>query len=226
MKYEIKGDYNPVVEFSLEPEESIIGDGNSLGWMEPQVQIRSTGNKLEKIMNPFSASRFCRNEYTAKNKPALVAFAPGVAGMIQVVEISPEKEIICPANAFLASTSGVTASAFLRKRFGSGYFGGEGIVLEKISGKGMAFLMMEGSVVERELNEDEELITDIGYLAAMDTSCKFELSRSIRKAAKSPAKENAYYARIKGPGRIALQTMPGCRLARTIRPFLINMDRF
>lgn len=149
----------------------------------------------------------------------MIAFASSFPGSIKAFQISPGNEYIFQKSAFLASEAGVDLSVHFHKKLSSGLFGGEGFILQKLSGFGTAFAEFDGHVVEYELSPGQQIVIDTGYLAAMSASCQMEI-RSV------PGVKNALFGGeglfntvITGPGHIWLQTMPISNVATVLRPY-------
>jgi uncharacterized protein (AIM24 family) len=136
------------------------------------------------------------------------------------VEITPDKPLVCQQSAFLAATTGVELSVFFQKKLGAGLFGGEGFVMQKISGSGTAFVEFDGSTVEYELGAGQQIIVDTGNLAMMDESCSVDIETV--KGAKNIflGGEGIFHTVVTGPGRVTLQTMPLSAFAQNLIPYL------
>ena len=150
----------------------------------------------------------------------MIAFASSFPGCIRPFQIGPGQEIIAQKTAFLASTAGVTLSIFFQKRFGAGLFGGEGFIMQRLSGSGIVFLEFDGYIKEYDLAPGQQMVVDTGYLAAMTGGCQIEIQTvpGIKNAVFGG--EGLFNTVITGPGRIWLQSMPVSQLAGAIRPFI------
>ena len=221
MKYTIQGDTLPVVICELDAEEKMITEKGSMSWMSPNMSMETTTNGgIGKAFGRlFSGESMFQNIYTAKGGPGMIAFASSFPGSIKAFQISPGNEYIFQKSAFLASEAGVDLSVHFHKKLSSGLFGGEGFILQKLSGFGTAFAEFDGHVVEYELSPGQQIVIDTGYLAAMSASCQMEI-RSV------PGVKNALFGGeglfntvITGPGHIWLQTMPISNVAAVLRPY-------
>lgn len=221
MKYKIEGDTLPVVICQLEDGEKMITEGGSMAWMSPNMQMETTTNGgLGKVFGRMlSGERLFQNIYTAKGN-GLIAFASSFPGSVRAFEISPDNEMIFQKRSFLASETGVTLSNFFNKRFGSGMFGGEGFIMQKLSGSGIAFAEFDGHVVEYELKEGQSIIIDTAHLAAMTATCSIDI-RTVPGAKNMLfGGEGLFNTVITGPGRVWLQTMPIVNLANSLIPYM------
>ena len=221
MKYEIKGGTLPVVECYLEEGESVKCEGGAMSWMTPNMKMETTGGGIGKIFSKaISGEKLFQNIYTSERCSGSIAFASSFPGNIIAVEVSPGHDIICQKSAFLASSMGVELSVFFQKKAGAGFFGGEGFIMERLSGRGIVFLEIDGSVVTKELAAGEQILIDTGYLAVMDASCSMDIV-SV-KGAKNVlfGGESLFHTVVTGPGRVSMQTMPIYQVANAIMKFI------
>ena len=221
MKYHIQGEPSPVVICELERGEEVLCESGAMAWMSPNMEMRTEGGGAGKMFGRlFSGESIMQNRYTAKGGPGLIAFASSLPGVIRAYEITPSSPIICQKRAFLASTSDVEVSTFFQKKLGTGFFGGEGFVMQKLSGHGTAFIELDGSAVEYDLAPEQQLIIDTGYLAMMDASVKMDIQqvKGIKNALFGG--EGIFNTVVTGPGRVVLQTMPLSTFAGLIASLL------
>ena len=226
MKYTIQGDSTPVVICELDAGETMITEGGSMVWMSPNMDMQtSAGGSLGKAFGRmFSGENIFQNLYTAKGGPGLIAFASSFPVSIRAVEITPDRPVICQKAAFLASEQGVELSTFFQKRGMVGFFGGEGFIMQKLSGRGIAFLEIDGHAVEYDLKPGQKLIVDTGNLAMVDPTCTIDVQTV--KGAKNMffGGEGIFHTVVTGPGRVTLQTMPLSSFANTIASALPGKD--
>ena len=225
MKYRIQGEPSPVVICELERGEEVLCESGAMAWMSPNMEMRTEGGGAGKMFGRlFSGESIMQNRYTAKDGPGLIAFASSLPGVIRAYEITPSAPIICQKRAFLASTSDVEVSTFFQKKLGTGFFGGEGFVMQKLSGHGTAFIELDGSAVEYDLAPGQQLIIDTGYLAMMDASVKMDIQqvKGIKNALFGG--EGMFNTVVTGPGRVVLQTMPLSTFAGLIASLLPGKD--
>lgn len=222
MRYQIYGDSLPVVECHLENGESMITERGSMSWMSPNMQMETTSNGgIGKALGRmFAGEAMFQNRYTAKNGPGMIAFASSFPGSIRVFDITPQNGIIVQKSGFLASEQGVTLSVHFQKKLGAGFFGGEGFIMQKLSGNGTAFVEIDGHVMEYELEAGQSMIIDTGYLAAMTESCSMEIQSVPGLKNMVFGGEGIFNTVVRGPGKIYLQTMPVPAVAGALRAFL------
>ena len=222
MRYNIMGDSLPVVICDLEPGETMITERGSMCWMTPNMQMQTTSNGgLGKAFGRlFTGDSFFQNRYTAMGGNGQIAFASSFPGAIRAVEIRPGRELIVQKRSFLASTAGVTLSVHFQKRLGAGFFGGEGFVMQRLSGEGLAFIEIDGSAHEYTLAAGQSMIVDTGYLAAMEATCTMDIQSvpGIKNALFGG--EGIFNTVVSGPGKVILQTMPISAVANAIRPYI------
>lgn len=220
MKYEIKGDSMPVIICRLSDGETMITESGSMSWMSPNIEMETVGGGFGKVMGRmFSGEALFQNRFTSHGE-GMIAFSSSFPGEIRVVNITPDNDLIVQKRGFLASEAGVELSTYFHKRFASGLFGGEGFILQRLSGNGTAFIEIDGAAIEYELEAGQEIIVDTGNLAAMSSSCTMDI-RTV-KGAKNIlfGGEGLFLTSVKGPGKVILQTMPISNLASTIGSFI------
>ena len=177
MKYQIQGETLPVVICQLETGETMITEGGAMSWMSPNMNMETTTNGgLGKAFGRmFAGENMFQNRYTAMGGHGMIAFASSFPGSIIPYEVTPGHGIIVQKRGFLAMEKGLDLSVYFQQRMGKGFFGGEGFIMQKISGYGMVFLEIDGHCKEYELGAGESIIVDTGYLAAMSATCSMEI---------------------------------------------------
>ena len=224
MKYNIIGEPLPAVICSLEPGETMLTESGSMSWMSPNMRMdTNTGGGIKKMFGRmFSGESLFLNEYTAEGGRGMIAFASSFPGSIRALEIESGKSMIVQKKAFLAAEEGVGLSVYFQQKFSRGLFGGEGFIMQKLSGKGTAFIEIDGSAVEYELEAGQQMVIDTGYLAAMEESCTMEIVRVQGAKNMLLGGEGLFNTVVKGPGKVILQTMPLAKVADLLRPFFVQ----
>ena len=221
MRYSIEGEPMPVVICELEANEKMITEKGAMSWMSPNMKMETVGGGAGKMFGRmFSGESMFVNHYTAVGAPGMIAFASSFPGAIRAFEISPGKDMICQKTAFLASTSGIEMSIFFQKKAGSGFFGGEGFIMQKLSGQGVAFVEFDGYIKEYTLAAGQSILEDTGYLAAMDSTCSMDIKKVPGVKNMLFGGEGVFNTEITGPGRVLLQSMPIGQMAGSLIPFL------
>lgn len=159
-----------------------------------------------------------QNTYTACGN-GLIAFASSFPGSIKAFEVGPGQEYIFQKSAFLAGEEGVDLSIHFHKKFASGLFGGEGFILQRVSGQGTVFAEFDGHVVEYELKAGQKIVVDSGYLAAMTASCQMEIQTISGMKNVVFGGEGLFNTVVTGPGHVWLQTMPISSVASVLAPY-------
>ena len=215
MKYNIIGEPLPVVICDVDPGEILITERGSMSWMSPNMKMETTTNGgLGKALGRmFAGERMFQNRYSAQGGPGQIAFAASFPGSIRAYDIAPGRELIVQKSGFLASEQGVELSVHFQKKFASGLFGGEGFIMQRLSGQGKAFIEIDGYAVEYELQAGQSMIVDTGYLAAMDATCSMNVVTVQGAKNVFFGGEGLFNTVVTGPGKIVLQTMPISALA-------------
>jgi uncharacterized protein (TIGR00266 family) len=222
MQYQIIGEPTPVVQCTLGAGESMKTESGSMVWMSPNMSMATNaGGSIGKALGRMLAGeKMFQNVYTAQGGPGMIAFGSSFLGSIRPVQITPEKPVICQKSAFLASELGVDFSIFFQKRFGAGLFGGEGFIMQRLSGQGMAFLEIDGYAVEYDLAPGQSLIVNTGSLAMCDASCSIDVEAVKGAANVFFGGEGLFNTRVTGPGHITLQTTSVRAFAQQLLPYM------
>ena len=222
MRYQIQGDSLPVVICEVENGETLITERGSMSWMSPNMQMETTsGGGLGRALGRmFAGDSLFLNRYTARGGPGMIAFASSFPGSIRAFEIGPGRELILQKRGFLAAEESVDLSVHFQKKLGAGLFGGEGFIMQRLSGRGIAFAEFDGHVVEYDLRPGQSIIVDTGYLAAMEPTCSMEIQTVPGVKNMLFGGEGIFNTVITGPGRVYLQTMPISNVAAAILPYI------
>ena len=220
MKYEIKGGTFPVVICTLDGGEQMITEKGSMVWMSPNMGMETKGGGIGKMFSKaFSGESMFQNIYTA-NGNGMIAFGSSFPGKIVPVEITPGKNFIVQKSGFLASEIGVDLSIFFNKKVGAGFFGGEGFIMQKLSGNGIAFIEVDGDLVEYELQPGQEIIVDTGNVLGFDDTVSIDIQQVKGVKNIMFGGEGLFNTKLTGPGKIWLQTMPISGVAQALIPFM------
>ena len=222
MDYTIEGGTLPVVICQLSSGEAMITERGSMSWMSPNMQMETTtgGGIGRALGRMFAGEALFQNRYTAQGGPGMIAFASSFPGSIRPFSIAPGREIVLQKSGFLAAESTVELSVFFQKKIGSGLFGGEGFIMQRLSGQGLAFAEFDGHVVEYDLMPGQSMVVDTGYLAAMDATCSMDIQAVPGIKNMVFGGEGLFNTVVTGPGNVYLQTMPISAVAGVIRPFI------
>ncbi|MBQ3889383.1 MAG: TIGR00266 family protein [Clostridia bacterium] len=224
MKYEIQGGNFPVVICTLEPNESVISEGGGMSWMSPNMAMQTTSNGgLGKMLGRMvTKESMFQNRYTAQGGEGMIAFASSLPGEVMALQVDPQHEYVCQKSSFLASTEGVQLSVVFQKKLGAGLFGGEGFIMQRLSGTGLAFVEVDGSSVRYNLAANQQLIVSSGHVVMMSATCQMDI-KTVQGAKNIVfGGEGLFNTVVTGPGEVVLQTLPISRLASSIQPYVVT----
>ncbi len=220
MQYRIIGEPLPAVICDVAPGETLITERGSMSWMTPNMKMETSAGSLGKALGRmFSGDSLFLNRYTAQGVPGQITFTSSFPGSIRAFEITPDNPVIVQKSAFMASESTVDLSIHFQKKLGAGFFGGEGFIMQKLSGHGTAFVEIDGHACEYELAEGQSMIVDTGYLAAMSATCTMDIVTVPGVKNMLFGGEGLFNTVVRGPGKIILQTMPISAVAGSLRAF-------
>lgn len=223
MQYEIKGGNFPVVVCQLSAGEKMITEKGSMTWMTPNMQMDTQGGGLGKMFSKaFSGESMFQNIYTAQGGPGMIAFGSSFPGKIVPIELGPGKQWILQKSAFLASEAGVKLDIFFNQKLGTGLFGGEGFIMQRLSGTGIAFAEIDGELIEYDLQAGQQLVVDTGYVAGFESSVSMNIQQVSGLKNKLLGGEGLFNTVLTGPGRVWLQTMPIYGVAGAIAPYIVT----
>ncbi len=218
MDYKVIGEPLPAVICDLAAGEEIVTEGGGMSWMTPNMKMETSAGGLGKAFGRlFSGESIFMNHYTAQGGPGQIAFASSFPGSIRAINVS-EKPMIVQKRAFLASEPSVELSVFFQRKLGAGLFGGEGFIMQKLTGTGIAFIEIDGNAIEYDLEAGQQIIVDTGYLAAMDATCSIDIQTVPGVKNMLLGGEGLFNTVVKGPGKVILQTMPINQLQSVIVP--------
>lgn len=221
MQYELKGGAFPVVVCRLNSGESMITEKGSMVWMTPNMEMTTTGGGgIGKMFSKaLTGESMFQNIYTARGE-GMITFGSSFPGQILPLEVTPGKSFILQKSAFLASEAGVQLSMHVNQKLGAGFFGGEGFIMQKLTGNGIAFAEVDGELVEYTLAPGEQMVVDTGYVMGFELSVSMDIQQVKGLKNIVLGGEGLFNTVLTGPGKIWLQTMPISGVAAAIQPFL------
>ena len=227
--FEIKGQELQFVEIELDPGESAVAEAGAMVWKDAAIGMttvfgdgragETTGGFMGKLLG--AGKRLVTGEtlfttvftHNGSGK-ARVAFAAPVPGTILPIKLdSVDGTLICQKDAFLAAARGVQMGIFFQRKVMTGLFGGEGFIMQRLDGDGWVFVQMGGTVIERTLAPGEELHIDTGCVAAFTAGVEFDIMAAGGVKTMLFGGEGLFLARLRGPGRVWIQSLPFARLA-------------
>jgi uncharacterized protein (TIGR00266 family) len=221
MQFHINGTVMQTLAIDLAPGETVYSQTNSMCWMNDQIDMNTNtgGGFLAGIGRMFGGGTLFITDFTARGQ-GHVAFAPRFPGTIKPVVLAAGEAVICRKQTFLCAEKSVGLEIAWQQRIGAGFFGGEGFILQKVSGPGTAFLDLSGEVVERDLGPGERLLVHAGHVGALDPTVQFDIQRVPGFKNMLFGGEGLFLAALTGPGHILLQSMPILNLAEEIAHYL------
>ncbi len=221
MNHTITGTVMQTVAIDLAPGEAVYSQTNCMCWMNDAIEMNTNtgGGFFSGFTRALGGGSFFVTDFTSRGN-GHVAFAPRFPGTIMPVQLGAGQSVICRKESFLVAEKSVTLEIAFQKRLGAGFFGGEGFILQKISGPGLVFLDLSGEVVEKDLAPGERLLVHAGHVGAMDPSIGFDIQMVSGFKNILFGGEGLFLATLTGPGHVALQSMPIMNLAEEIGRFL------
>jgi uncharacterized protein (TIGR00266 family) len=223
MRYTITGTVMQTVAIDLSPGEVVFSQTNSMCWMNDAIQMNTNtgGGFFSGLKRTFGGGSFFVTDFTSSGN-GHVAFAPRFPGTIMPVQLAAGQSLLCRKETFLIAEKSVTLAIAFQKRLGAGFFGGEGFVLQQVTGPGLVFLDLSGEVVEKDLAPGERLLVHSGHVGVMDPTIQFDIQmvRGFKNVLFGG--EGLFLATLTGPGHVALQSMPIMNLAEEIGRYLPN----
>jgi uncharacterized protein (TIGR00266 family) len=223
MEYQIIGTTLQAVIMELDPGETVYSESGGMAWMSGNIEMKTSGRGGGlggALKRAVSGESLFLVEYTSQGGKGLVAFASDFPGKIVPLQLDAGQQMICQKTAFLCAEKTVGMDIHFRRKLGAGLFGGEGFILQKLTGPGMAFVCLDGEIVEYVLGANQVLKVDTGHVAMYEPSVSFEVEMVKGFTNIFFGGEGLFLATLRGPGKIWLQTMPTSNLARAILPYL------
>jgi len=226
MQHTITGTTMPVLQMQLSPGEKIVAEPGEFSWMTENIQLNTTTatagarGLFGAIGRALSGGGLFMTEYTAVGSAGMIAFAAKVPGSIHEVPIPPGHSYMIHKHGFLCATEGVQLAIGFQKSLGSGLFGGDGFVMQRVTGPGTAFVELGGECVTYDLRAGDSILVHPGHVGMYQDSVNFDITmmRGIRNAFFGG--DGLFIARLTGPGKVWLQSMTVPGLAHAIGPYL------
>jgi uncharacterized protein (TIGR00266 family) len=184
-----------------------------------KMDTSTDGGLLKGLGRVLSGDTLFFNFFTAESDNQQIGFSSCTPGKIMPIRLDGSNTIIGQKNSFLAAEESVDVDIHFRNKLGSGIFGGEGFILQKFTGTGMVFLEIDGEVIEHDLQPGEKLLLDPGHVAAMEDTVDFDIEM-VSGAKNILFGEGLFFAKVQGPGKVWIQTMPISKLAEALIPFM------
>jgi uncharacterized protein (TIGR00266 family) len=221
MKYEISGTVMQTVAIDLAPNEVVYSQTNCMCWMNDQIDMNTNtgGGLFSGLKRSLSGGSLFVTNFAARGN-GHVAFAPRFPGKIMPVQLAAGQSLICRKETFLCAEKSVTFAISWQKKIGAGLFGGQGFILQKVTGPGTVFLDLSGEIVEKDLAAGEKLLVHAGHVGVMDPTIQFDIQMVPGFKNILFGGEGLFLATVTGPGHVVLQSMPIMNLAEEIALYL------
>jgi uncharacterized protein (TIGR00266 family) len=222
MRYEVHGNVLPSVDVWLEPGESVFTESGGMAWMKGDVRMNTNtrGGLLKGLSRTLAGESLFMTTYTCQSGTGMVTFTPEAPGRIMVFELAAGQSLICQKDAFMAAQEGAQLEIHFRRRLGAGLFGGEGFILQRVTGPGVVFLEIAGDVREYSLQPGEEMKVDPGHIALYEPTVDYDITTVKGVTNVLFGGEGLFLATLKGPGRVWLQSMPLTNLAAKLKQYI------
>ena len=210
MEAKILGDSLPVVTCKLKKGESVVTETGGMSWMDEGIKMSTStnGGIMKGLGRALAGESLFMNIYTAEKDDVEIAFSSSFPGKVLEFNLTEGETIIAQKRAFLCAESTVDIAMHFRKKLGAGFFGGEGFIMQKIKGPGKVYLEIDGEVIKKELEAGEKLKVDNGYVAAMTSSVKLDITTVPGLKNIVFGGEGLFLTTVEGPGTVYLQSMP------------------
>ena len=222
MKYKITGDNLQIVTCELDPNERVYAEAGAMVYMSGNMmfEARAKGGVMKGLKRKLTGESFFLTEFTPGQGPGYVGFGGNAPGTIKAIELTPGKEFMVQKDAFLCAQNSVQLDMAWQKKLGASLFGGEGFILQRLSGSGTAFIHATGDFVEMDLQPGQTIKVDTGSVVGWDSSVTFDIERAGGLKSMMFAGEGIFLTTLTGPGKILLQSMNLPDLAMTLKRYM------
>ncbi len=222
MRYEIHGTTMQTLDVHLERGEAVYTESGGMAWMSGDIDMKtsSRGGLLAGLGRKLAGESLFMTTYTCRGEQCLLTFTPEAPGKILPFTLAAGQSLICQKDAFMCAEASVKLEMHFRKRLGTGLFGGEGFILQKVTGPGVVFLEVAGEVRDYELQPGQVMKVDPGHIALYEPTVKYDVSMVKGVTNILFGGEGLFLATLTGPGRVWLQSLPLSNLAAKLRRYL------
>jgi len=222
MRHEIHGTVMQSLDVHLGRGESVYTESGGMAWMKGNVAMETNtkGGLMKGLSRKLAGESLFMTTYVSKDDDGLVVFTPEAPGKVIPVELAAGETLICQKDAFMCADSSVQLAMHFRKKLGAGLFGGEGFILQKVTGPGVVFFEIPGEVREYALAAGETMRIDPGHIAMFEESVRYDIQRIKGLKNIFFSGEGLFLATLTGPGKIWLQTMPLANLAGKLAKYM------
>jgi uncharacterized protein (TIGR00266 family) len=222
MQYKISGTLMESVDIHLKAGESMYTESGGMAWMRGNIEMdtNTRGGLGAGIGRMLAGESLFLTTYTCQSPDGLITFTPEIPGKVVPVELAAGQSLICQKDAFMCAEDSVKLEMHFRKKLGAGFFGGEGFILQKVTGPGTVFFEIPGEVRSYELKDGELIKVDPGHIAIFEPTVDYDISsvKGLKNVFFSG--EGLFLATLKGPGKIWLQSLPIANLAMKLARYM------
>jgi len=222
LDYKISGDNLQLVTIEIDLKEKIYAEAGAMVYMSANMNMESQmrGGLKSAIGRKFAGETMFLTEFTSVGGKGVVSFGGNAPGRIKALNVSSDKEYLVQKDAFLCAEDSVNLNVAFQKRLGAAFFGGEGFILEKLSGEGTVFIHACGDFIEFNLQPEQTLKVDTGSVVGWDSTVSYDIERVKGIKTIFFGGEGLFLTTLKGPGNVILQSMTLSNLATALRPFI------
>lgn len=222
MDYQISGTVMESVDIHLKKGESVYTESGGMAWMRGEFKMDTTtrGGVMSGLGRMLSGESLFLTTYTCQSKDGLITFTPEIPGKVMVKQLNAGESLICQKDAFMCAENSVELQMHFRRKLGSGLFGGEGFILQKVTGPGTVFLEIPGEIREYTLSAGEKMRVDPGHIAAFETTIENNIERVKGMRNMIFGGEGLFLATMRGPGKVWLQSLPISNLAAKLSRYM------
>lgn len=224
MRYNITGEVMQALQIDLSQGEAVFTESGGMAWMYGNIDMKTNarGGLMAGLGRALAGESLFMTTYTCQGNQAQITFTPEAPGKIVPLELAAGQSIIAQKDSFMVAEDSMTLEIHFRRKLGAGLFGGEGFILQKVTGPGTAFIEIPGEVVNYNLTENQVLRVDPGHIAAFDPSVRYEIAMVKGVSNVLFGGEGLFLATLSGPGRVWLQTLPLSNLAAKLSKYIVT----
>ncbi len=222
MEYKIEGTVMQMLEVQLQRGEAVYTESGGMAWMSEgiEMQTNTKGGLMSGLGRALAGESLFMTTYTCSAQNARIVFTPEAPGKVVDVRLEAGQSLICQKDAFMCAEDSVKLEMHFRKKLGAGLFGGEGFILQKVTGPGTVFLEIPGEVKAYNLSANSVLKIDPGHIAMFEPTVSYDITTVKGVTNILFSGEGLFLAQLKGPGKVWLQTMPIANLASKIARYI------
>lgn len=222
MDYKISGTLMETLDIHLKKGESVYTESGGMAWMQGKITMETNtrGGVMAGLGRMLSGESLFLTTYTCESGEGIVTFTPEISGKVLAMPLAAGESLICQKDAFMCAEDSVQLEMHFKKKLGAGMFGGEGFILQKVTGPGTVFLEIPGEVRDYSLQAGESIQVDPGHIALFEPTVDYDITRVKGLTNIFFSGEGLFLANLKGPGKIWLQSLPLANLAAKLSRYM------